>query len=141
MQELYRSAYQRIEYDPQYSVLKRVLTVKPDSKDWPEHQLEWQEYASLVRAYQPENIFVNAHDFDFLLFREMQEWINQNVIAVYNDINLKKWAIVIPPQFLNQLGIEQTIEANPANTFETQYFETEQEAMEWIKARPNDPMT
>lgn len=133
MQELYRSAYQRIEYEPAYSLLKRVLTVKEDHNTWPEHRLEWQEYASLVRNYQPENIFVDATEFDFLILKEMQEWINENVIAVFNDINLKKWAIVVPPRFLHQVSIEQTIEANPLNTFKTQYFETEQEAMDWLK--------
>jgi hypothetical protein len=133
MPELYRSAYQRIEYDPTYSLLKRVLTVKKGTKPWPEHQLEWQEYASLVRNYQPENIFVDAREFDFLIVKEMQEWINNNVITAFNDVNLKKWAIVIPPQFLHQVSIEQTIDANPANTFKTQYFETEHDALSWLK--------
>jgi len=136
MQELYRSAYQRIEYEPEYSLLKRVLTVRPNNHSWPEHQLEWKEYASLVRNYQPENILVDARKFDFLLVTEMQEWINRNVIAVYNDIKLKKWAVVIPPQFLQQVGIEQTIDSNPANVFITQYFEAEQEAMDWLKNGP-----
>ena len=132
MPELYRSAYQRIEYDPAYSLIKRVLTVNSETDDWPEHQREWKEYASLVRNYQPENIFVDATGFDFLLLKDMQEWINKNVIAIYNDIRLKKWAILIPPQFLHQVSIEQTIESNPFNTFETQYFESEQEAMDWL---------
>ena len=132
MPELYRSAYQRIEYDPAYSLLKRVLTVQAESTNWPEHLFEWQEYVLLVRNYQPENIFVDATEFHFLLLKEMQEWINQNVIAVFNDIRLKKWAIVVPPQFMHQVSIEQTIEANPSNTFETQYFESEDEAIEWL---------
>lgn len=132
MSELYRSAYQRIEYDPAYSLLKRVLTVSQGTDNWPEHLLEWQEYASLVRNYQPENIIVDASEFDFLIHKEMQEWINRNVITVFNDIHLKKWAIVIPPQFLHQVSIEQTIEANPHNTFKTEYFETETEAMAWL---------
>ena len=134
MPELYRSAYQRIEFDPESSLLKRVLTVQADNNNWPEQQLEWQQYASLVRNYQPESIIVDARKFEFLLLTDMQEWINRNVIAVYNDINLKKWAIVIPQQFLQQVSIEQTIEANPANTFKTQYFETEQEAMAWVRS-------
>lgn len=133
MPELYRSAYQRIEYDPVYSLLKRVLTVKEGTNPWPEHQLEWQEYASLVRNYQPENIFVDATRFNFLIHKEMQDWINRNIVAVFNDIRLKKWAIVIPPQFLHQVGIEQSMEDHPSNTFKTQYFETEQEALEWLK--------
>lgn len=133
MPELYRSAYQRIEFDPESSLLKRVLTVQADNDNWPEQQVEWQQYASLVRNYQPESIIVDARKFEFLLLRDMQEWINRNVIAVYNDIKLKKWAIVIPPQFLQQVSIEQTIEANPSNTFKTEYFESEQEALDWLR--------
>ena len=132
MQELYRSAYQRIEYDANYSLLKRVLTVTADKQSWPEHQLEWQEYASLVKRYQPENIFVDARQFDFLLISDMQDWINRNVIAVFNDIRLKKWAVAVPHEFLQQVGIEQTIDSNPGNVFKTRYFETETEAMDWL---------
>ena len=133
MPELYRSAYQRIEYDPKYSLLKRVLTVTEGTEPWPEHQLEWQEYASLVRNYQPENIFVDATGFNFLIRKEMQEWIHKNIVAVFNDIRLKKWAIVIPPQFLHQVGIEKSMEDNPSNTFKMQYFESAQEALDWLK--------
>jgi hypothetical protein len=133
LQELYRSAYQRIEYEPEYSLIKRVLTVNPHNHSWPEHRLEWQEYASLVRNYQPENIFVDARRFDFILPKEMRDWINSNVIAVFNDIKLKKWAILVPPHFLHQVSIEEAIDTNPANVFATEYFESEQEAMDWIK--------
>lgn len=138
MPELYRSVHQFIEYYPEYSLIKRVLTGQRENINWPQVQHEWLEYATLVQTYKPEKILVDASQFDFLLLKEMQEWINRHVINIFNDINLKKWAIIIPPQFLNQVSIEQTMEANPDNTFETQYFEAESEALLWLHINHRD---
>lgn len=133
MPELYRSVYQSIEYYPEYSILKRVLQPHPENMGHPGFQHEWLEYAKTIRDQQPKYILVNARNFNFLILKEMQEWINQHVVSVFNEVGLKKWAVVIPPQFLHQVSIEQTIEANPGNTFEIQYFEAEEEAMLWLQ--------
>ena len=138
MTELYRSVYQFIEYYPEYSLMKRVLESHSENMGRPGFQHEWLEYAKAIRHYQPEYILVNARNFDFLILKEVQEWINRHVISVYNEIGLKKWAIVVPPKFLHQVGIEQTIEANPDNTFEVQYFETEEEAIQWLQNNPQN---
>jgi hypothetical protein len=133
MSELYRSVYQSIEFFPEHSILKRVLHPHSGNMGRPGFQHEWLEYAKTIRQQHPQYILVNARDFDFLILKEMQQWINDHVISVYNEIGLKKWAVVIPPQFLHQVSIEQTIEANPDNNFEVQYFETEEEAMRWLQ--------
>jgi hypothetical protein len=132
MPELLRSKHQVIEYIPEHSIIKRVLTGGRDTINWPEHQQEWLEYARLLHTYKPRNILVDARQFDYLLLKDIQDWINSNVIKVFNDIGLKKWAMLIPPQFLNQVSIEQTMEANPSNTFESRYFEAEPEALRWL---------
>lgn len=133
MIELYRSVYQSIEFFPEYSIMKRVLHSHPENMGRPGFHNEWLEYAKTIRDKQPKYILVNARNFDFLILKEMQQWINEHVISVFNEIGLQKWAIVIPPQFLHQVSIEQTIEANPDNNFEVRYFETEEEAMHWLQ--------
>lgn len=133
MVELYRSVYQSIEFFPEHSILRRVLHPHSNDMSSPGFHREWLEYARTIREQHPRNILVNARDFDFLILKDMQRWINENVISVYNEVGLKKWAVVIPPQFLHQVSIEQTIEANPHNNFEVRYFETEEEAMYWLQ--------
>lgn len=139
MPELYRSAYQFIEYYPEYALIKRTFTGHPENMGRPGFQHEWLEYAKTIRNYQPKNILVDARKFDVIISKEMQEWINQHVINIFNEIRLKKWAILIPPDFLNQVSIEQTIEANPANTFEVQYFENEDDANLWLQINQPQP--
>lgn len=130
--ELFRSAHQHIEYYPEYSLIKRVLMGQLSHKDWPEQQQDWLEYAGLIRTYKPRNVLVNARQYDFLPGKDIQEWINYHVVSAYNEVKLEKWAMVIPPQFLQQVAIEQTIEANPRNEFEVRYFESEYDALQWI---------
>ncbi|HYF33628.1 MAG TPA: hypothetical protein VD993_21030 [Chitinophagaceae bacterium] len=134
MAELYRSAHQCIEYYPEHSMIKRVLSGIAENANWPAFQVECLEYASIVRVYKPQYILSDARKFQIIMLKEMQDWVNDNLINVFNEIMLQKCAIIIPPQFLHQLGIEQTIEANPDNAFEVQYFENEEDAIEWLKS-------
>jgi hypothetical protein len=140
MPELYRSVHQHIEYYPEYSLIKRVLTGQAHNKNWPDQQEEWLEYVRLVRLHRPRNVLINAKHSELLPIREIQDWINYHVITAYNDVQLEKWAMVIPPEFLQQVAIEQTMEANPKNTFEIKYFESEYDALQWILSNnPGDP--
>lgn len=132
MIELYSSLYQSIQFFPEYALLKRVLHSHPEDMDRNDFRHEWLEYAKAIRSHQPQHILVNASRFNFLIVGELQQWINENIISVFNEVGLKKWALVFPPQFLQQVSIEQTIEANPKNNFAIHYFETEEEAMHWL---------
>lgn len=133
MTELYRSAHQVVGYYPEYSLIKRVLIGFSGKINWSIFQSECLEYAHIIRTLRPRNILTDARDFDILLPKEMQDWINENVVMAYNETGLQKCAIILPPQFLYQLSIEQTLEANPDNTFEIQYFENEADAAGWLQ--------
>jgi phage pi2 protein 07 len=137
MPELYRSAYQAIEYLPKYSLIKQVLTGKTKDMTWDQYQKELLSFSEIVKLHKPHKILVNATEFQFLIMKDMQDWIDRNLIASFNQVGLQKWAVIIPPQFLVQVSIEKTMAINPSNTFEAQYFENEQEAMQWLSNTEN----
>ncbi|HYE55096.1 MAG TPA: hypothetical protein VD996_09645 [Chitinophagaceae bacterium] len=132
MQELHRSAYEFIEFYPEQSLVKYVVTRESRDMVWPDMQHALLQFARILRQTKPENVLVDAVHFEHLLFKDMQKWINDNLIIAMNEVKLKKWAIIVPHQFLTQVSIEQTMAANPSNTFEAQYFEEEEEARLWL---------
>jgi len=132
MPELYRSAYEFIEYYPEQSLLRHVVTREGQHMSWEDARHDMLQLANIVRQTKPEKILVDAVHFNMPVFKEMQEWLNANLIVAFNEVHLKKWAIIVPTQFLAQVSIEQTMAANPMNTFEAQYFEDEVEARLWL---------
>ncbi|MDD3302350.1 MAG: hypothetical protein PHN31_02260 [Candidatus Gracilibacteria bacterium] len=63
-------------------------------------------------------------NFGFELNQEVIDWRNKNIIAVYNEIGLKKFAFISDKPSVKQ--------DNQKNAFITRDFFTEEEANKWL---------
>ena len=69
-------------------------------------------------------IAVDMREFHYKLNQELIDWRNQNIIAVYNEIGVKRFAFISEKPAIKQ--------GNNTNKFVTQYFLVEQEAEKWL---------
>jgi hypothetical protein len=99
---------------------------------WSEYQQELAKTAEYVSNYRPSLLLFDAREFDFVILKDMQCWIQDNIISVLNEVGIQKWAVITTPEFISQVSIEQTIEAKKNNNFQAQYFDTEEDAMNWL---------
>lgn len=87
---------------------------------------EARKFVDVVKREKSKRIMVDMREFHYSLSPELIIWRNQNVIAVYNEIGVEKFAFV---------GEGPTVQQNdPANTFVTKYFPTEQEVGKWLRS-------
>jgi hypothetical protein len=86
------------------------------------------KFREVVEKCKPSGIIVDMRQFRFKLKPELIMWRNENIIPVYNQINLKKFAFISHQQSVSQ--------SNPENTFETRTFTDMKQAKVWIKASP-----
>jgi hypothetical protein len=75
---------------------------------------------------------VDARKFEFVILKDMQGWIQENIISVLNQVGVQKWAVISTPEFVSQVSIEQTIESKRNNIFKAEYFDSEEDAMRWL---------
>ena len=132
MIEIYHSLILHLFYSPDTHLLKQVFTEKSRSMDWPEYQHELTRTNEYLSNYRPSLLLVDARKFEFVIQKDMQGWIQENVISVLNEIGIQKWAVISTPEFISQVSIEQTIESKRENNFQAQYFDKEEDAMDWL---------
>ena len=132
MIEIYQSLILHLFYSPDTHLLKQVFKEESKWMDWPQYQRELAKTAEYVSSYRPSLLLVDAREFAFVILKDMQGWIQENVISVIKEAGIQKWAVISTPEFISQVSIEQTIEGKRDNNFQAQYFDKEEDAMNWL---------
>jgi hypothetical protein len=132
MIEIYQSLIQHLFYSPERHLLKEVFTEKSRNMKWTEYQQELIKTTEYLKDYRPSFLLVDARNFEFVIQKDMQKWIQENVFSVLDNVGVQKWAVINTPEFVSQISIEQTIESKKENNFQAQYFDSEEEAMNWL---------
>ena len=139
MPEIHETPVHRVIYYSGINLMKHVFNDKANGVTWLELQSAFRTYVELLKLYKPQLVLVDTRLFNFVLLKEMQEWINENVIKVLKEIRIKKWAAIVSPQFFSQVSIEQTMESNKRDEFESKYFDKEEDALEWLLSNHSTP--
>lgn len=86
------------------------------------------EFKEAVRKHTPESIIVDMRDFNYILSEDLLNWRNKNIIPVYNEIGLQKFAFIVN----NIKNSPKPNSKNNDDTFETEYFDNVKEAVIWL---------
>jgi len=84
------------------------------------------KFISVVKKQNGKKIIVDMRKFSYNLSDDLIAWRNKNIISVYNEIKVEKFAFISDKPTINQ--------DNPNNTFVTKSFTSEQEADDWINS-------
>lgn len=103
-----------------------VLCWKPATKDLNDDAFKSEalKFINIVKQNQSKKIIVDMRNFGYDLNPEVIAWRNQNIIAVYNEIGVEKFAFISEKPTVKQ--------DDPNNTFVTRNFVNEQEAENWL---------
>lgn len=93
-------------------------------------QREALDFRSYVEEYKPEGILVDMRNFGFKLTPEISSWRDQNIVSVYNQIRLKRFAFVV-----NDVSNYADQKIKDKNTFETRYFDDMDVALKWVSGK------
>lgn len=117
----------------QYKVISEnkgilYLVWKPETEHFTTNlfQQSAQDWMQAVEESGIKNILVDMRELHFSLPIELLEWINKNIIARYNDLEIKQFA------FLVSEGKKSVQQDSPNNTFVTKTFTEEDRAIEWL---------
>jgi len=129
--ELYRSKFKHTEYDEKLSLLANYWTdaIMRD-KDFQDEILAWVD---LAKKYKPKNLLADTTLFNYTISTEMQTWTNEVVFPQLVAAGAKKFAVIMHPDIITQLSLEQTMEESEAAALQNQFFGSVAEAIEWFK--------
>lgn len=97
-----------------------------------EYREELVKFIELVKEHQPKSIYADTREFYFTIAPELQEFINENILAVYSEIGVEKHAILVSKDIFSAVSVEQTMEEDEKPSYENCFFDDEQEVSKWL---------
>lgn len=86
----------------------------------------------LIKTLKPVYFLANDLNRAFAYPVDTQKWVAMTLAQACIEVELKKYAILLPDELIAQLSTEQTVEEAGQLPFEIQYFDNEEKALEWI---------
>jgi len=132
--KVYESVYWSIYFEEENKLLITVWNQNSARLNKDLYQKEMLEYAAQVETYKPKRLIVDSQKFFFPITPDMQGWTNNTVFPRVLAAGMSKVAIILAPDIISQMGMEQTMEENVGLKFQTRYFDKVSVSREWLMA-------
>ncbi|MCS7018179.1 MAG: hypothetical protein RMJ87_03515 [Cytophagales bacterium] len=132
METIYQSRVWTIYWHENAKCLRPVFNDYTKQMTYEEYLQELDKYEELIHHFKPQSICADMRSFYFTISPDIQQRINERILAFYNQIQLKKHALLVSPDFIAQLSIEQTMDENNNTSYENRYFGSERDAIAWL---------
>lgn len=130
--EVYKSKYLSLEFFTETQVIEWTWFPTSSEMKKTEYQQETLNYVDIVLKYKPKKVLGDIRNMFFPIGPELQEWTNQTIFPPILEIGLKTVAFVASEEIITQLSTQQTMEEEEGSKFTTRYFNTKEEAKEWL---------
>jgi hypothetical protein len=135
METVYQSKYLTLLVETDKQLIKVLWSTTTANMTDKEFRAELIKYAEVAEQYRPQKSLVDTQNFLMTIVPETQAWVNANIHQRSLKAGIKKFAYIVSKDLFSQVSIEQTMEeGNAKDIFDTQYFENENQALEWLNA-------
>lgn len=134
MQVLTDTAFFQNTYDPNTGVF--TSHVKPESANMDDatYRQEIETLVARLKEVSPKLVRGNMREMLFTIEPRTQAWVNKVLLGCYEELGIKKLALVLSEDFFSSVSIEQTMEERENRLYETRFFTDPEEAMVWLTA-------
>ena len=135
MKTVFDSKYQKVDSYEEKQLLHFIF--KPETEEMT-NQIYKDEYLKIIELFNNHTTrisktLVDMRHFLFSMEPELQLWHNQNVFAAAIKMGMKKMAILVSTDIFTEVSVQQTVEEEKTQSFETKYFDSEEAAKKWLE--------
>lgn len=130
--KVYESNYWIIYFEDDNKLIRTVWNENSAKLTKDLYQKEMSEYAAQVEKNKPSRLMVDSQKFFFPITPDLQEWTNNQIFPRVLAAGLRKVAIILTPDIISQMSLEQTMEEDTGLQFQTKYFDSEEESRKWL---------
>jgi len=87
-----------------------------------------------VAEYKPQNVLIDTTQFIFPISPEIQKWVDEEVYPAWAANGVSKMGLLMSPEMISQLSIQQAVAENSQVQLKSGFFETKAEAFEWFRS-------
>lgn len=98
-----------------------------------EYRADFLTYVACVEKHKPLGVLGDTRDHAFKITPALQKWLNETMFPRVLAAGAKHFAFLVAKDFFSQLSIEQVMGEDVGALFNSRYFITKAEAMEWLE--------
>jgi hypothetical protein len=134
MELILSTPYYTIHHDASVHTFFVEWSDKAEKISKEEFKKHLSQFVTKVREYHIKKFLVNSLRGHFVMDMEVQEWHDREIAPRYIEQKIEKIAFVLPEKdFFAAISLEQAFEETQAQLLQTQFFQTYEEALQWIK--------
>ncbi len=130
----YESPFLTINLDAENALLEFVWHPSSSELDNETLKKEFLKEVELCETHKPQKLLINTKNFDYAITPNLQEWTDANIFPKYLEAGVTKIAIVVSQDFISGISVEQTMDEEKGKEFDTQYFDNDTAAKDWLLA-------
>lgn len=132
---LHKSNFLQINSIPELNGIKIQWLASSEKMSEEDFKQEIEGEKKALEEVKPKSILADTLQMGFAIPPDLQEWHNNLIFPVFESIGLRKLAILVSHDLFVQVSIEQLIDENNSNAgFKTKYFDSEENAINWLKS-------
>lgn len=128
--EIYKSKF--LEIIPQGELMEFVWSDYSVHLTDEDFRQELLQEVKMVKQYRPTHLLIDTTNFMFAISPDVQTWIDEEVYPAWADAGVVKIALLMSPEFIAQLSLEQAIDENTQKLLESDFFESRDNALSWF---------
>ena len=132
MKQIFENEYLIFNHDEEKSIFLFIWKSESENLTKEKFVKEAQMILEIGLKLKCKYIIENNTNFKFPMSPDLQEEMNKSILTNLNGSIITKLAHVISKDFISQLSSEQFYDENINKTYEDKFFETLEEAKEWI---------
>jgi len=129
--KVHQSQFHELTYDEKNSFLESNWSLDTDEMTTDEFKQELEVYLQLVERYQTKLVLFDFRYFLFTITPNIQTWID-NEISATEKLIIHQQAILMPSDFIAELGVEQTVEEPHNQELNIKLFKVREKALRWL---------
>ena len=79
-----------------------------------------------------QRTLLDTQNLRFLIGVETQQWLAEKLYPRAIEAGMKRVAVVVSEEIIAQLSVEQAIQEDKTDAFQTQYFDSREDASTWL---------
>ncbi len=134
METLHKTRFFSVKFLESESIIISTWLPETESMNEAEMYQEVEKVSELIRLKKPKYYLANDRDNKYTYKIDEQTWVAQTLKKACFEVKVKKFASILPEDFIAELSTEQTVEEANLKQNHFQYFDSEADAIAWFSA-------
>jgi len=130
--QVFDNDYETANFHEDLQLFEAVWKSKSEKMADEDYRNEIVKQFDFIATKKFKYVLWDTREFFFTIVPKTQQWNNEIIVKNFHLAGVQKVAIVVTPDIFAEVSVQQTMEESSNVNFETQSFETREDAWAWL---------